>query len=258
MSYDIGIRYCIRLNPNSMRIPRVYTTQFLQTDSLLELNPQASHYLLHVLRLKLGRPVILFNGMGGEYRGKVETLEKNRSFIYIETYTNIERESPLNIELAIGISRGDRMDWVLQKATELGVKTITPLITERTEVKLHGERAEKKLNHWRQTIISACEQCQRNRLPVLQEPQLLPSFAIQADADLKLVLHHRANRSLTDYEKPSSILLLVGPEGGLSEEEIQMAGQQNFASVMVGPRVLRTETAPLVAMSIAQSLWGDF
>jgi 16S rRNA (uracil1498-N3)-methyltransferase len=146
----------------------------------------------------------------------------------------------------------------LQKATELGVATITPLVTERTEIKLSGERADKKKERWQQTIISACEQCQRNVLPKLNPPILVNDWVAQCDAELKCVLHHREHKSLPQDKQINSVALLIGPEGGLSETEIHYAIQQKFLSLTLGPRVLRTETAPIAAISLVQYLWGDF
>src|SRR5690606_3425388 len=167
------------------------------------------------------------------------------------------RESPLQLELAIGISRGERFEWVLQKATELGVTKITPLITERTEVKTSGDRQEKMLDRWQHIIISACEQCQRNLLPELAAPVQLNDYLPQVNSDLRFVLHHRDSKTLPTEQKPQSITLLIGPEGGLSESEIALAQQHNFNALTLGPRVLRTETAPVAAISLVQYLWGD-
>jgi 16S rRNA (uracil1498-N3)-methyltransferase len=150
------------------------------------------------------------------------------------------------------------MDWIMQKATELGVSEITPLFTERCEVKLSGDRLDKKVGHWQQVAISACEQSQRNRVPQINKPLKLDQWQTHCDSSLKLVLHHRTESRLADMPQPSGqIALLVGPEGGLSEREIEQAIAQDFQALALGPRVLRTETAPLAAISILQSLWGD-
>jgi 16S rRNA (uracil1498-N3)-methyltransferase len=150
------------------------------------------------------------------------------------------------------------MDWVLQKATELGVTKITPLITERTEVKLGGERADKKMEHWQHILISACEQCQRNLLPELSAPKLFSEWVNECDAELKFVLHHRDNQGLPQDKHAKSVALLIGPEGGLNDVEIAQAVAQQFSPLTLGPRVLRTETAPVAAISLVQYLWGDF
>jgi len=207
--------------------------------------------------MKVGREVTLFNGEGGEYTAFITHIDKKATTLEIKAGDDVDRESPLEVELCIGISRGERMDWVLQKATELGVSKITPVFTERTEVKLNAQRLEKKMSHWRQIIISACEQCQRNRLPLVNPPQNLSEYLPQCSSDMKLVLHHRSDEKLSEREKPESLTLLVGPEGGLSESEIQTAEKNGFSPLTLGPRVLRTETAPLVALSLCQYRWGD-
>lgn len=241
-----------------MRIPRVFTDQALASGDLADLEEGPSRHLARVLRMQPGRELVLFNGTGGEFSARIHSLDKKTVTVEVGPYEPENRESPLNLELAIGLSRGERMDWVLQKATELGVSRISPLFTERTEVKLSGERLEKKLMHWRQILISACEQCQRNRLPVLNPPGTLDSWLEQNDCHLRLVLHHRDSQSLPETQIPESLALLVGPEGGLSEEEIDRARAVGCRPLTLGPRVLRTETAPVAAISLVQYLWGDF
>lgn len=240
-----------------MRIPRVYLAQPLSITEQLLLNESASHYLAKVLRMGPGRELILFNGAGGEYLAEIIEAGKKSVSVRIKSFSADNRESSLSIELAIGISRGERMDWVLQKATELGVRKITPLITERTEVKIAGERQDKKMQHWQQILISACEQCQRNILPQLNEPMEFNNWVKVVTAEKKFVLHHRHEKTLQTNEKPSSVCVLIGPEGGLNEDEIQLAESHSFASLRLGPRVLRTETAPIAAISLVQYLWGD-
>lgn len=240
-----------------MRIPRIYTPQSLAAHSVIELAESQSHYLAKVLRMQAGRPFILFNGQGGEYNANIDEIHKKHVTAKIADFSPINRESPLQLELAIGISRGERMDWVLQKATELGVTKITPLITERTEVKLGGERADKKVSHWQQVIISACEQCQRNLLPELREPMAYHEWISTCTASLKYVLHHRDSTSLPKDKTTHDVALVIGPEGGLSDEEIARALEYQFAPLTLGPRVLRTETAPVAAISLVQYLWGD-
>ncbi len=240
-----------------MRIPRIFTQQILTVNSTIELAEAPSHHLTKVLRMQAGRELILFNGLGGEYSATIETVTKKSVCVQISDFNSDNRQSSLSLELAIGVSRGERMDWVLQKATELGVTKITPLITERTEVKLSGERADKKINHWQQTIVSACEQCQRNILPELSEPIFLEDWISHCTAEAKFVLHHRDNQGLPKEKKFSSVALLIGPEGGLNDDEIANAIAQHFTPLTLGPRVLRTETAPVAAISIVQYLWGD-
>jgi 16S rRNA (uracil1498-N3)-methyltransferase len=241
-----------------MRIPRIFTEQFLQTGELVELGESASHHLSKVLRMQAGRELILFNGQGGEFAATIHEVSKKHVTVNIVEHSTDNRESPLALELAIGISRGERFEWVLQKATELGVTKITPLITERTEVKVGGERQEKIMDRWQQILVSACEQCQRNVLPQLSAPVQISDWLPNVNSDLRFVLHHRDSKTLPADQQPKSVTLLIGPEGGLSESEIDQALAKNFNALTLGPRVLRTETAPVAAISLVQYLWGDF
>ncbi len=240
-----------------MRIPRIFTAQKLQINAAIELEPGPSQHLSRVLRMKPDDSIILFDGTGGQYPAIIRELSKKSVTATTADFEPVERESNLSLHLGIAISRGERMDWVVQKATELGVSGITPLRTERTEVRISGERAEKKLRHWQQIATSACEQCGRNRLPHIQPVQDLAQWISGVQADTRLVLHHRAGTAQTGAAAPSSIALLVGPEGGLSPAEITSAEQAGFSSLQQGPRVLRTETAPLAAIAILQARWGD-
>ena len=241
-----------------MRIPRIYTTVELTTNIQAELEESIAHYLGKVLRMTTGRELVLFNNTGGEYQATIVDISKKRVCVDVGQFIEGNRASPLTTHLAIGLSRGERWDLVLQKATELGVSEITPLMTERSEVKLSGERLDKKMAHWQGIIISACEQCQLNILPKLNAPIPFSQFITGEHSGLNLVLHHRSDKKLTDYSAPSSCTLLVGPEGGLSDDEIIQAQNKTFNALTLGPRVLRTETAPLVALSVLQMAWGDF
>jgi len=229
----------------------------LSPDLEVDLEPSASHHILKVLRMSEGRSVTLFNGDGYEYCAKVVSAEKKTATLRVLNQQHLANCSPLTSELAIGLSKGDRIDWVIQKATELGVSVISPLFTERCEVRLTNERINKKLVSWEKIIISACEQCRRNILPHLRRPSNLSNYLASCDADMKLLLHHRSNTSLGDMVAPKSVALLVGPEGGLSDEEICQAECAGFSPIVFGKRVMRTETAPIAALSIMQYLWGD-
>jgi 16S rRNA (uracil1498-N3)-methyltransferase len=241
-----------------MRIPRVYSPQTMAIGDCLELEAGAARHLTSALRMSPGQVITLFNGQGGEYTAELIEAKKGKAKVSITNFDQVSRESSLSIHLAIGISRGERMDWIMQKATELGVSEITPLFTERCEVKLSGDRLEKKIGHWQQVAISACEQSQRNTVPLVNTPKKLEQWQASCDASLKLVLHHRTELSLTNTPRPNAeVALLIGPEGGLSEREIEQAIALNFQPLALGPRVLRTETAPLAAIAILQSLWGD-
>ncbi len=241
-----------------MRLTRIYTPQHLTLKQKLALEAGASRHIAKVLRMRAGRELVVFNGQGGEYRAQITAAGNNAVEVILTDFSAVDRESPLAITLGIGISRGDRMDWVIQKAVETGVAAIAPLFTERTEVRLAAERLQKKHRHWQQVMISACEQCGRNRLPQIAQPQLLQPWLQQAAADKKFVLHHKAGRHPLDAgAEPASVALLIGPEGGLAGPEIDAAEGHGFEALALGPRVLRTETAPLVAIGILQQLWGD-
>lgn len=241
-----------------MRIPRVHIAPLPEGATELVLSRETSHYLSRVLRLPVDANIIAFDGRGGEYSAKILQIEKHRSTIALERFSPDNRDSPLSVHLAIAISRGERMDFVVQKATELGVSSITPLFSERCEVKLKADRQDKKLHHWRKVAISACEQCGRNLLPIINPPATLADWITQSDQELKLVLHLAEGQNVVDNaDAPQSIALLIGPEGGLSEDEVTRAQNKGFKSMQLGPRVLRTETAPIAALSILQYQWGD-
>lgn len=239
-----------------MRNPRIYTQQALGEGLALALESGPASHVARVLRMGEGDALVLFNGDGLEYPATITRADKRAVEVLLDAPRENSLESPLAVELGIGISRGDRMDWVLQKATELGVKAVAPLFTERCEVKLKGERLEKKLLHWRQVIVSACEQCGRSRLPGLAAPATLEQWLGGCTAERRFVLHHRAAPA-TDRGTPGSVALAVGPEGGLSEAEIEACLSAGFEPLTLGPRVLRTETAPLAALAILQAQWGD-
>ena len=241
-----------------MRIPRIFTEQALVEGAAVALGEGPSRHIGKVLRMQVGRELILFNGQGGEYQAIITQASKKVIEVEIREFSIDSKQSPLNIELGIGLSKGDRFELVLQKATELGVSKIVPLLSQRSEVKLNPERLAKKLTSWRQIIVGACEQCQLNIVPTLSEPLKLEQWLSGCDSDLKLVLHHRSDGTLADMPEPKSLSLLIGPEGGLTDEEIKRSQSHNFKALTLGPRVLRTETAPLAAISLAQYLWGDF
>jgi 16S rRNA (uracil1498-N3)-methyltransferase len=221
-----------------------------------ELPEAQAHYIGRVLRHAVGNAVQLFDGSGQEYLG--ELIEVGKKSVRVELRECIAglAESPLRIHLGQGLSRGERMDWAIQKATELGASEITPIISARCEVRLKDERADKRMMHWRQVAISACEQCGRSVLPMIHPPLELEAWLQQIEADLKLVLHPVAEPWVS-HTPPRSLAFLIGPEGGLSDAEVDQARGAGFESARLGPRVLRTETAPVVALSVAQQLWGD-
>ena len=240
-----------------MRVSRFYLNTALSEGEQL-LDGDLAHYIGRVLRLGPGAPVQVFNGSGQEWPGEVQEVTKRQVRLGLAAPIAGMTESPLHIHLGQAMSRGERMDWAIQKAVELGVTQITPLFTERCEVRLQGERAEKRQQHWQQIAISACEQCGRSYIPKIHAPMALADWLAELDAELKLVLHHRTDQDLRSLPAPGSLGLLIGPEGGLSGDEISQAEAAGFHSAHFGPRVLRTETAPVVALSIAQQMWGDF
>jgi 16S rRNA (uracil1498-N3)-methyltransferase len=239
-----------------MRITRIYTTRKLHSNELVDLEPEPSRHLARVLRLGVGDALTLFDGHGGEFEGHITAIGKKSVQVLTGAHRQTERESHLEIHLGIAVSRGERMDWIVQKATELGVTSLSPLRSEHSGVRLEGDRASKKILHWQQIALSACEQCGRNRPPVIHPLQALNLWLASTVAERKYVLHHRADNIETGHA-PTSIALLVGPEGGLSESEITAAGQAGYTALRLGPRVLRTETAPVAAIALLQGRWGD-
>ncbi len=237
--------------------PRFYTERPLAAGGELTLEAAPSRHIAGALRLREGSGLRLFNGSGGEYSATISAVGKQAVSVRVGEHCPDDREASLAVTLGVGISRGERMDLVVQKSTELGVTAIQPLVTERTEVRLKGERQQKKLRHWRQVAVSACEQCGRNRLPAIADPLPLEQWLLRAEAGLKLVLHHRSEQGLTEKKLPDSVALLVGPEGGLAAPEVNAAEAAGFQALALGPRVLRTETAPLAALAILQFHWGD-
>lgn len=240
-----------------MRVPRIYSAQPLNAGDEVSIEGSTAHYLSNVLRMDAGRECILFNGQGFHYFAVIVRVSKKTVVAKINKQGENNAQSPLAIELMIGISKGDRMEWVLQKATELGVHSIQPFFATRSQVKLKGDRLAKKKQHWQQIIVSACEQNTRDILPFLHAPTQFDDAVLNNQADKKFVLHHRTSSKLSALAAPCSVCILIGPEGGLSDEEISLAEKHGFLSLALGPRVLRTETAPLAAISIMQHLWGD-
>ncbi|GAB1255697.1 16S rRNA (uracil(1498)-N(3))-methyltransferase [Aurantivibrio plasticivorans] len=242
-----------------MRIPRLFIDKPLTVGATVAANKETAHYVATVLRIDVGREAVLFNGTGGEYSARVITASKKTVEFELLEFMGCDIESPLHTQLAIGISKGDRMDWVVQKSTELGATAIQPIYTERTEVKFKAVRLEKKLRHWQQIIINACEQSHRTAVPKLHTPLSFNDYLAQCDGESKLILDPHNAQSLDSFEKaPASVSLLVGPEGGFSEEEVNQSHDQGFTSWCLGPRILRTETAPIAALSVLQEKWGDF
>ncbi len=250
-----------------MRIPRIYQPMPLLSGQTIKLDAQATVHLTKVLRLRVGDVLVLFNGEEndegerGEFAARVNAVERRSAMIDVGEFVACSSESPLELVLLQGISRGERMDFTVQKAVELGVSRIVPVLSERTVVNFKGDRQEKRRTHWQGVANSACEQCGRNRVPTVEAVKsFAAAVADVAETDsLKLVLHHRAETGLAALPLPQgTVSLLIGPEGGLSVREIETAEAAGFVPWRLGPRVLRTETAALAAISVLQWHWGDF
>jgi 16S rRNA (uracil1498-N3)-methyltransferase len=238
--------------------PRIYTPEDLALNSRLDLDSQASTHLIKVLRLNEGGELRLFNGDGCEYLAHITVANKKNAQVEISAVLSTEAKVSFPLHLGQVVSKGDRMDFTIQKATELGITDITPLWSERCDVRLKGERLEKKMEHWKKIAISACEQSGRNVIPTIHPAMNYHDWAKSVKAETKLVLHTRDQKPLSEIKAPASVALLVGPEGGITDEEVELCIQQDFTGLTLGPRVLRTETAALAALSLFQYLWGDF
>lgn len=244
-----------------MRISRLYLPTPLAVGMTVRLDDNAFNHAVRVLRLKPGAALILFDGEGGVFAATLLKVGKRDAWTRVTEALSGDVESPLRVTLAQGISRGEKMDYTLQKAVELGVAAIQPLFAEHGGVALAGERLTRKVQHWRGIVIGACEQCGRNRLPELREPVALTDWlaGLGRESGLRLLLDPLAERGLCGLKPPlGTMTLLIGPEGGLSPEEIARALQAGFTGVRLGPRILRTETAGLAALAAVQMLWGDW
>jgi 16S rRNA (uracil1498-N3)-methyltransferase len=239
----------------------VYVDAPLAAGKRVILEGNAASHVTRVLRLRVGEALTLFNGAGGEYAASIDAARGGRLTVAVGEPRAVERESPLTLTLAQGVSRGERMDLVVQKATELGVSGIVPLFTERSVVRLGAQQAERKLNHWRAIAIAACEQSGRNRLPNVAPPVSLADL-LRSGADreggTRLLLSPGASSRLDALPRPAtSITVLIGPEGGLTNAEQEAAVAAGFLPVRLGPRVLRTETAAIAALTLLQREFGD-
>jgi 16S rRNA (uracil1498-N3)-methyltransferase len=242
-----------------MRVPRLYTAQALTAHQSIVLEQGPSHHVLRVLRLRPGDPVVLFNGNGEEFPAVVDGADGKLARLLTGEPVAPQRESGLRISLGQGVSRGERMDLVVQKAVELGVHALTPLWTRRSQVQLQGPRLDKRLSHWRGVVQAACEQSGRVCVPTLNTPLSLDRW-LQAPCDSRtaIVLDPKADMTLRDLQPRGGVRVLVGPEGGFEEEEVKSAAAAGYQRVRLGPRILRTETAALAVLAALQTLWGDF
>ncbi len=240
-----------------MAAPRIHIDAALVSGAELTLPDGAARHVATVLRLREGATLVVFDGRGQEATAELVEVTRRRVVARLAAVASGRGESPLAVHLGQAISKGDRMDYAIQKAVELGVAAITPLYTEHGDVRLKGEREARKLAHWRGVAASACEQCGRATLPTLHPPQSLGDWLGRRDEALRLVLHPASESPWRDAHDVASAALLIGPEGGLSAGEVARAGEAGFAPLTLGPRILRTETAPVVALTLLQHHFGD-
>jgi 16S rRNA (uracil1498-N3)-methyltransferase len=242
-----------------MRLTRVYVDTPVTAGRRMLLEGSAANHITRVLRLRNGDALTVFDGNGGEFGARVEEFRKEAVVVSVAEHRALEKESPLSLTLAQGISRGERMDWIIQKATELGVSRIVPVFTKRSVVRLDEKQAGRKSQHWRAIAVAACEQCGRNRIPELAAPvDFFDVLAPDPSGPIRLLLSPTGDLHLDDLEGVgTAITVLIGPEGGLEEAEQQAALSAGFKAVRLGPRVLRTETAAVAALTIIQCYFGD-
>jgi 16S rRNA (uracil1498-N3)-methyltransferase len=243
------------------QLTRIHVPDALAPGAQLAVPAPAAHHLSRVLRAAVGDDIIVFNG-GTEFTAAITRIDKHSVTVKLAAGAAIDRESPLACTLVQAVSSGERMDITLQKAVELGVKAVQPLFTERSVVRLDGERSEKRVAHWRQVMVSACEQCGRNLIPALAAPLVftdwLGQLAPVQPGEARLLLSPHATARLGALPRPETVWLLAGPEGGLTGVEAELAQRYGFIALRLGPRVLRTETAALAALAAMNALWGDF
>ncbi|MBM6550532.1 16S rRNA (uracil(1498)-N(3))-methyltransferase [Marinomonas ostreistagni] len=242
-----------------MRIPRIYVDLPLAEHSTFDLPDSSFQHCCKVLRLKENHPIIVFNGQGGQFHAQLVNVEKRSAQFAVSSFEALDNESPLRVTIGQTISRGERMDYAVQKAVEAGAYRIQPLFSERCEVRLNDARIEKRVQHWQQVAISAAEQSGRGIVPEVCTPLQLDDWVKKCNDMLKLTLHHHSAQPLRQFKarENNQLALLIGPEGGLTEDEVSLAKANDFHAIALGPRVLRTETAPIVALTALNLLWGD-
>ncbi len=241
-----------------MMIPRFFCPAGLPETGVIKLPAEVAHHADKVLRMKAGQSLVLFDGNGREVSATLVALGRQASAA-LGAWSAPARESPLEAVLVQALASGDKMDWIIQKAVELGVGAIAPVVSERCVLKLSGERAEKRLRHWQQVVIAACEQSGRNRVPVVEAPLSLSDFLARESGASRLALVPDASCRLAARARPAGRCeILVGPEGGWSDRDLALIAGGRCEPVSLGPRVLRTETAGLAALAVMQAAWGDF
>ncbi|WP_411705731.1 16S rRNA (uracil(1498)-N(3))-methyltransferase [Edaphovirga cremea] len=241
-----------------MRIPRIYHPEPLVAHGEIALSEDAANHVGRVLRMNQGQLIQLFDGSNQVFDAEIVRVDKKSVLVKLAEGVEQNLESPLDLHLGQVISRGEKMEFTIQKSIELGVSIITPLFSERCGVKLDGERLTKKLQQWQKIAIAACEQCGRNKIPEVRDAMSLEAWCAEQDDSLKLNLHPRAQQSINTLPLPvNKVRLLIGPEGGLSSDEIAMTSGYGFTDILLGPRVLRTETTALTAITALQVRFGD-
>ena len=242
-----------------MPSPRIFCDARLGPGAQFALSDDAANHIAKALRLSAGDALVVFDGRGGEYEAVIQRVDRGRVDVKTGAFRDVERESPVEVGLVQGLPEADKMDWILQKAVELGAAWVQPVVCDRSVVRLSGDRAARRQSHWQRVIIAACEQCGRNRVPALGATLAFRDWAAQASDARRWMLMPGAGETLVAQPRPDGpVQLLVGPEGGLSERELDIALTVGFKPLSLGPRVLRAETAPLAALATVQSLWGDF
>jgi 16S rRNA (uracil1498-N3)-methyltransferase len=242
-----------------MNQPRFYCREVLSPGAHIDLPAPVARHAVRVLRLPPGTAVVLFDGRGGEYDARIERIERDRVVAALGAWRDVERESGLAVTLIQAVQAGEKMDYTVQKAVELGVSQIVPVDSRRSVTRLSGERAARRVAHWQGVAAAACEQCGRNQVPQLAPLEKLENWlARPANGTLRLILAPDAEQALVDLPPVTNVQMLIGAEGGLDPQEIVAAQQVGFKAVRMGPRILRTETAGLAALAAMQALWGDF
>ena len=242
-----------------MNLPRFYCREALAPGAHIDLPEPVARHAVRVLRLPPGAAIVLFDGRGGEYEARIQRIERERVVVELGAWRDVECESRLSVTLVQALQAGDKMDFTIQKAVELGVRAVIPVDSRRSVIRLAGERAAKRVAHWQGVAAAACEQCGRNQVPNVAPLEKLEQWLARPPHDgLRLMLLPDAEETLADLSPFQQVELLIGAEGGLDPQEITAARQAGFRAVRLGPRILRTETAGLAALAAMQALWGDF
>ena len=241
-----------------MPFPRIHCDVRLGPGAQFSLAPEAAQHVSKALRLKAGDALTVFDGRGGEFEAVIQRVDRERVEVKVGAGRDVERESALSIGLVQGLPEADKMDWIIQKAVELGVAWIQPLMCDRSVVRLSGERAARREAHWRRVAVAACEQSGRNRIPEVRPTLPFQGWIAEATGIARWMLHPEGSPLASHARPDSAFELLVGPEGGLSDREDELALARGCEPLALGPRVLRTETAPIAALAAIHALWGDF